>query len=553
MAVVPPHYTEKSNSNAVENEDKDEKDVPALSSDVEQVEGTVRLFHSNGQIRKIPIPSNDPRDPLTWPTWQRSVVLVSLCVFGSAGFGVVQSTPLFFSEIIPEYMRETRGKFDPSKISQLASYPSLCMGIGNFLFVPLSMMLGRRAIFLLNNALMFASIVWAAKSLDFSSHLAARCLQGLSCGVGDCLLPIMILDMTFLHRRGLWMSAGSTALLVAVPFAVEHANSSWRTNYWFWSGFSAFSFVVAIFCLPETLFLRASALIDGQLVITDQYGNVSVVAAEAAAGLNLQQDTPEDSPPPHMSYLSQLSPVKCQPNGLRRFYMTYVEMAVSLLNPSVIWVLILNSLLFAGLVSQSITYSTQLEHPPWNFSSAAVGTAQAGSFFGALIALGLSGATVDRISGILTRRNGGLREPEHILPNFIIPGLLAFGGLVLYGIVAGNPEKYPGSGWIGIHISFGMYYCGFVALSAITGVWIGESTPHWSGAALVLVCGGRNALSFPISNNFQRWIASQGFQNAYIELGAALIGVMFVGGMPMFLWNKNIRRVWTKKLKFNLK
>lgn len=62
------------------------------------------------------------------------------------------------------------------------------MGIGNFLFVPLSMMLGRRAIFLLNNALMFASIVWAAKSLDFSSHLAARCLQGLSCGVADCLV-----------------------------------------------------------------------------------------------------------------------------------------------------------------------------------------------------------------------------------------------------------------------------------------------------------------------------------------------------------------------------
>lgn len=43
-------------------------------------------------------------------------------------------------------------------------------------------------------------------------------------------------------------------------------------------------------------------------------------------------------------------------------------------------------------------------------------------------------------------------------------------------------------------------------------------------------------------------MASQGFQNAYIELGAALLGVTVVGGIPMFLWNKNIRRVWTKKL-----
>lgn len=50
------------------------------------------------------------------------------------------------------------------------------------------MMLGRRAIFLFNNALMLASIAWAARSVDFGSHLAARCLQGLSCGIGDCLV-----------------------------------------------------------------------------------------------------------------------------------------------------------------------------------------------------------------------------------------------------------------------------------------------------------------------------------------------------------------------------
>lgn len=98
------------------------------------------------------------------------------------------------------------------------------MGIGNFLFVPISMMVGRRAVFLFNNVFMLVAIIWAAKSDDFTSHLAARCLQGLACGISDCLvdplptlfktlknsdlfeqLPIMILDMTFLHRRGLWM------------------------------------------------------------------------------------------------------------------------------------------------------------------------------------------------------------------------------------------------------------------------------------------------------------------------------------------------------------
>jgi hypothetical protein len=286
---------------------------------------------------------------------------------------------------------------------------------------------------------------------------------------------------------------------VAVPFIVQGTSSNWRTNYWFWSGFSVLSLVFAIFCLPETLFPRAPTLIDGQFIVTDQYGNVSVIAAEDAPDfMQSQQLSSEDEPIHSKSYFRSLRPLKYQQRGFKKFLTTYAEMAISLLNPSIFWVLILNSLLFGGLVSQSLTYSTQLELPPWNFSSAAVGTAQAGSFVGALVALGLSGATVDRISGFITRRNDGVREIEHLLPNFILPSCLAFAGMVLYGIVAGNPEKHPGAGWIGIHISFALYYCGFIALSAVTGVWIGEATPHWSGAALVLVCGGRNALGFAI-------------------------------------------------------
>jgi hypothetical protein len=290
-----------------------------------------------------------------------------------------------------------------------------------------------------------------------------------------------------------------------VPFVVQGTGSNWRTNYWFWSGFSALSLVLAIFCLPETLFARVPTLNDGQLIFTDLYGNVSVVATEDAPGImQSQQLSSEDKRTHSKSYLRMLRPLKYQQRGLKKFLTAYAEMALSLLNPSILWVLILNSLLFGGLVSQSLTYSAQLELPPWNFSSAAVGTAQAGSFVGALVALGLSGTTVDRISGFITRRNGGVREAEHLLPNFILPSCLAFAGMVLYGIVAGNPEKHQGAGWIGIHISFGLYYCGFIALSAITGVWIGEATPHWSGAALVLVCGGRNALSFAIRYFFFR-------------------------------------------------
>ena len=62
------------------------------------------------------------------------------------------------------------------------------MGIGNLLFVPLSIALGRRCAFLLNNTLLLAAVVGAATSTSFESHLRARCLQGLTAGVSDCLV-----------------------------------------------------------------------------------------------------------------------------------------------------------------------------------------------------------------------------------------------------------------------------------------------------------------------------------------------------------------------------
>lgn len=106
MAAIPPYFPEQEQHTVL---DEGVQDPKREILEVEQVEGTVRLFDNDGNVRKIPIPSDDPTDPLIWPSWRRSLVLLSLCIFGITGFGVIQSTPLFFSQIIQEYERETRG------------------------------------------------------------------------------------------------------------------------------------------------------------------------------------------------------------------------------------------------------------------------------------------------------------------------------------------------------------------------------------------------------------------------------------------------------------
>jgi hypothetical protein len=94
---------------AVHTEVKNIQMPPSDFQRVEQTSGSIQLYSSTGQVRLIPVPTDDPRDPLTWPRWKRYLILATLAAYGTAGFGSVQSTPLYFSLLIPQYLQQTRG------------------------------------------------------------------------------------------------------------------------------------------------------------------------------------------------------------------------------------------------------------------------------------------------------------------------------------------------------------------------------------------------------------------------------------------------------------
>ncbi|KAF4333519.1 mfs general substrate transporter [Fusarium beomiforme] len=489
-------------------DNKAQPETTGKAMTIEDVQGQgsgVLLYEEDGQARKLPIPSSDPNDPLNFGIWRQRLIIAAVCMYGITGFGVIQSTSLFFGKLIAEYKMQTHLEFDPVRITDLASYPSLCMGLGNFFFVPLSMALGRRLAFILSNILLLGSVIWAAKSQSFQSHLAARCLQGLTAGVSDCLkLPIIVLDLSFLNKRSLrlvsyWTltAVGSSLLLIAVPFIVDYADGNWRVNYWFWTAWAAFSLIIVLIAVPETLFIRPAAALMGRIHATDAYGThrtFATVEAARYAGFEIDNDSS---------------------NSASRSL----------------------SMIFGGLVVLSLTYSQRLEMEPWHFSPSTVGTVQAGAAIGGLFGLAY-GEMTEPVSRYLTRRNGGLREPEHVLPNFILPSAVAFLGMIVYGVVGAEPANYS---WVGVHAAFALYYFGFCALSAITGVWLGELLPHMSGSAIVLVCGGRNAVSFGYSHSFGSWITSLGFRHTYILFG----GVLFALGslaIPLYFVNARIRK-----------
>ena len=70
----------------------------------------------------------------------------------------------------------------PFNLDVLESSAALFAGIGSFLWIPLSIAIGRRPVFLLCTVILLAGIVWAGFSGSFLQHLAARSLQGLAVG-----------------------------------------------------------------------------------------------------------------------------------------------------------------------------------------------------------------------------------------------------------------------------------------------------------------------------------------------------------------------------------
>ena len=93
-----------------------------------------------------------------------------------------------------------------SKIAYFFTSTALMQGVSNLVWMPLILKFGRRPMYLISFAGYFAVILWAGFTTSYGSELAARLFLGFFAGSGECLAPLSIADLFFLHERGLYMA-----------------------------------------------------------------------------------------------------------------------------------------------------------------------------------------------------------------------------------------------------------------------------------------------------------------------------------------------------------
>ncbi|ETS85187.1 hypothetical protein PFICI_03212 [Pestalotiopsis fici W106-1] len=493
--------------------------------------GTVKLL-DQGDIILIPTPTNEPRDPLNLPNWRKINIVCNVSIFAATATLMASS----FGAILPIVTAEYDG--DP-RVNDLVTLPALFIGIGNFIFVPISHAVGRRATYLFSLTMLVACSIWCACSKSLESHIAGRVILSLAAGQAEALCPIMIQEVYFLHQRGTKIAIfcaaqtlGTAVLTVASSYLA--ANIGWR---WWYGVFACISFACwlnAVFLVPETKFTRT---------VSAQAG----LGHEDAQTLGPLRPITSNARPPidHTNYEPRtwrhdMALFHGKPNWSEAVS-CWKQMAQVICFPNVFWLVLCSGAFLGVFVMFGAVFAQVLVSPPYNFDYEWIGFVFAGQIVVSMVVIPAQGWLSDWLVKLFGKRNGGLAEPETRLIPLIIPFIVAIISTVIFGRACQTPQDWH---WSAIVVSFNVEFYGFVGVVVASFTYVIDSYPARSDAALVVLCFARGVISFALSYGSLSFLGIKSTKYALVfDTSAIIIGALGFIGIFVYLWGKKIRQI----------
>ncbi|CAJ0550875.1 Ff.00g108050.m01.CDS01 [Fusarium sp. VM40] len=510
--------------------------------------GTVNLYQ-DGTVVLVPTPSPDPKDPLNLPVWRKYTIILlvgfysGISVLGTSGLGSVAP------ELYQLYHND-----DPKRISDLLTYPTLFMGIGNLLSMPLANAVGRRPIFLFSLLLLVVSGIWCACSTSLSSHIAGRNIFSLAAGQSEALAPLIVQEIHFLHQHGVKLSyfvgvqnTLTAALFTATTYIVPSIGLPWW--YGIMTIINGCTMILSFFFLTETRFERPEDATEGAVHLRlDKNGNV---ASEGTNEVLFQVTTrqgvvlqPEKFGERTWKDDLRIFHGKADWKSLVSFYK---DVGLSLILPPIFWIFILNGAFLGLYIYQASTFAVILVQPPYSFSPELLGYVQLVQIVDCLIAVPILGYGSDVICRFMSRRRNGVFEPEYRLIVLVIPAAAAIISAIFYGRAAASPNDYH---WMAIVAPYHLGFFAFLGANLVGITFVMDSYPNKSGPLLLVVCAGRGFVSFGLSYATVPSIESLGYDGA-MNILAIICGVLSGFGIVVYFIGKRVRewarrRIWPK-------
>ncbi|KAI9035857.1 putative MFS transporter [Aspergillus affinis] len=504
-----------------------------------KIMGTVKL--TEGAIVYIPTPTADPRDPLNMPNWQKTIILIVISVFSTLGLALVSGFGGLLGFYIPGYEAIGKG-YD--EITHLMTYPTLFMGIGNLIGMPLAIGIGRRIVLLGSTVVLVIGAILCATAKSFEWHLASRMVVGLAAGQSEALVPMITQEIFFLHERSkalmgqqaIQVSLTSVWVLFAGPIAEAITPEWW---YGLGAALAGLLLVVAFLFLPETKYDRSLESYHGDTSPSDDarknsVGSVHKADSDGNCTERPPLDTTRYAP---RTFKSDLRLWVGKPEWIKVWEVLRQTFEL-LLFPNVLWALLLNGITIGTNIAISTTYSTIVSSPPYNWPDSSASYVNCGQIVVAIAALPLLGHGSDYLIKYFARRNGGMHEPEIRIIPLIIPIIVGVFTSAIYGVAAANPYQYH---WFIYVWTIAAYYFCFVGANIVAITYLLDSYPARAGPLLVIICAFRGIISFGTSYGTAPFVALHGYDGTFGTF-AALTGFLGVLGIPVYIWGKKIRQ-----------
>ncbi|KAI6356112.1 hypothetical protein MCOR25_007952 [Pyricularia grisea] len=495
--------------------------------------GTVQLFDGE-EVILIPSPSKDPKDPLNYPSWKKWAIVILVSAYSSTAVILSSGMGAFYTKVVADYPGQEK------KANDLLTYPTLFMGLGNVISMPLALTIGRRPVFLGSIFLMTAAGLGCIFSRSLDVHIAFRDIMSLAAGQSEAISPMIISEIHFLHERSRRLSwfifiqnVSVGVFFIATQFLVDA--HGWR---WWYGLFTIINGVVAILSVvfaAETMWDRHDT--DGSSPGTVQDGAEPPVTLS-----NFSAHRASLGPIPWHTGLGLM--VK-NPKW-KKIPIFYTQVMQGFCIWPIMWVFLVNGIFLGLYVFQAATFATVLTEPPFSLAFVSLAYVQGAQIIPCIVFLPLLGYGADYLVRAMSRRRGSVYNPEYRLIPFVVPVVVFVVCAVVYGQAAALTVSDATSsssmswGWPSIAVSYNGAFFAFLGANVVGIAYAVDAFPSRTGPHLVLICAGRGLVSFGLSYATLPAVQALGYagiMNVYAILG----GVVSLFGVAVYFFGRRAR------------
>lgn len=361
-----------------------------------------------------------------------------------------------------------------------------------------------------------------------------------------------ITQMFHVHERGRRVGLWNFAVIVSVNVAPIISGRvivalTWRWSFWLLAITFGVVLFLTVFLFPETSYIESptslsTTSMEPSSKITDHETNS--LHKEKELTRNTQELLTEE-----VGLVIEAAPAWKRVLGVRGVHMGSFSQALRglvtplslLLHPAVVWGCLMWMVTFTWVIIQGAIAAQVWSAPPYNMSPTAVGNLVGiAPLIGSALGCVLGGIICDWFGQYMSKKNGGVYEPEFRLLTFI-PTILIF-AIGIFGL-GESLERGASAIVTAVFLAILNFAVGIGCTGIVS--YTNDTCQRRAAEAFGLAMIVKSAFAFGLTFILNDYLAENGPRVFFATWGGLTLGVMLLT-IPMYVWGKEVR-AWSDK------